>query len=342
MFQHTTTKRIALGVGVIASILLLRAPATAQPPVNVKAGKFETATEKNATKALRMKGGYKGDADAKALADKLNKAARVSDAVQLKSDEGNAMVHVSKADPSNAFRIDKKTGDFSYNKGLKSYANDKASPGLVPADRAPDAAKKYLTDLGLMPEKQDELVVRHVGGIRQQDSQDGKAGPVLDKLVTVHFGRKIDGVDVGGPGSKIVVDLGANGELVAVQRRWIEVTEEGKGAADFKGQADVVNDVKRKVAADSTKAKKIDVNAPTFGWFDDGKGNIEPAYFYEADVTYDSTNADGQKVDAKEKQHGAVPALKNSKADFTQLEKAGKPPGKPPAAPAQDKPSQKD
>jgi hypothetical protein len=343
MFQDTTTRRIVIGVGVIASMLLLRAPAFAQPPVNVKSGKFETATEKKALKALRMKGGYKGDAEAKALADKLNRAARVTDSVQLKGDEGNAMTHVSKADPSGHFRVDKTTGDFSFHKGLKNYTNDKATPGLVTEDRAPDAAKKYLTDLGLMPEKQDELVVKHVGGLRQQDvGEDGKQGPLLDKLVTVHFGRQIDGVDVGGPGSKIVVDLGANGELVAIQKRWIEVTEEAKGAADFKGQADVVADVKKKLGQDGAKAKKIDVSAPDFGWWDDGKGNIEPAYFYDAELTYDSTDAEGKPQELKEKHLGAVPALKNSKADFTQLEKAGKQPGRAPAAPAQDKPSRKD
>src|SRR6185503_19762566 len=164
MFQ-SITKKIVVGAAVIASMLLLQAPAFSQPPVNVKPGKFDSAADKGALKARRMKGGYKGDADSKALAEKLNRAARITDAVEVKSDpKSNALLHVNKSDPSGHFKVDKTTGDVSYSKGLKSYENDRATTGLVPEDRAADAAKNYLTDLGLMPEKQEELVVKHIGG----------------------------------------------------------------------------------------------------------------------------------------------------------------------------------
>lgn len=331
-----------MGAGAVAFAMLLAVPAFAQPQVNVKSGKFESAKEKGAVKALRMKEGYKGDVEARELGNKLYRAAKENDSVQLKADKSNSLTHVSKADPSAHFRIDKTTGDFSFSKGFKDYANDRETSGLPSKEKAPDLAKKYLSDLGLMPEKQDELVVRHVGGLRQVDVKDGKPTAELDKLVTVHFGRQIDGIDVGGPGSKIVVDLGANGELVGVHRRWIEVTEEKKNDADLKGQSEVVSDLKSKIRGEAKNAKKADSSAPDFGYYDDGKGNIEPAYFFDAELAYDGFDAEGKPATQKEKYHGVVPALKGSKADFDQLEKAGKPPGRPPEATGEDKPSRKD
>lgn len=340
--MRVASRGIAAGAGALALMVALAVPAFGQPQVNVKSGKFDSAKEKNAAKALRMKEGYKGDAAARDLANKLLRAARSNDSVQLKGDDkSNALMHVSRNDPSAHFRIDKTTGDFSFSKGLKGIVGDRATSGLPTKEQAPDLAKKYLSDLGLMPEKQDELVLRHVGGLRQVDLLDGKPTAPLDKLVTVHFGRQIDGIDVGGPGSKIVVDLGANGELVGVQRRWIEVNEEKKNDADLKGQSEVINDVKAKIRGEASKAKRADSSAPDFGYFDDGKGNIEPAYFFNADLAYDGVDEEGKPAERHEKYFGAVPALKGSKADFVQLEKAGRPPGRPPAAQA-EKPSQKD
>jgi hypothetical protein len=334
--------RLVAAAGVTVLGALFAGASFAQgPPVSVKTDKFETARQKNAMKALRMKAGYKGDVEARALADKLLKAARYSDSVALKDDKANHMIHVSRLDPSGHFRIDKTTGDFSFSKGMKEYLNDRESMGLPAKDRAPDIAKKHLTDLGLMPEKLDELVLLHVGGLKQVDvTPDGKSVE-RDKLVTVNFGRKIDGIPVGGPGSKIVVDLGANGELVSISKRWIEVTEEKKNDSDFKAQLDVVNNIKDRLKNDGEKARSIDASNPDFGYFDDGKGNIEPAYFYTADLTYDLEDEGQGRKEHKEKHHGAVPALKSSKADFEQLEKAKMPPGK--ANPVEkDKPSVKD
>ncbi len=336
-------KQMITGAGIaLALTALLAAPALAEPQVNVKAGKFASAKEKNAVHAYRMKAGYKDDAAARDLGNKLFRAARESDSVALKEDKSNSLMHVSRTDPSGHFRIDKTTGDFSFSKGFKDFENDRATSNLPTKEKAPEIAKKHLADLGLLPDNIDELVVRHVGGINQVDVKDGKPSAELKKLVTVHFGRQIDGIDVGGPGSKIVVDLGANGELVGVHRRWVEVTKESKNDGDVKGQSEVVNDMRTKIRNQASKAKKADLGAPDFGYFDDGKGNIEPAYFFDGALTYDGTDAEGKPASFVEKYHGVVPALKGSKADFDQLEKAGRPPGRPPAAPEKDKPPVKD
>lgn len=342
MIENIGTRITRVAAALVVPALLIGSVAFAAPQVNVKADRFVTAREKNAVKAYRMKEGYKGDADAKALAEKIFRTKGRSEVVALKDDGANHMLHVSKDDPSAHFRIDKTTGDFSWSKGMKAYLNDGATAGLPGKDSAADVAKRHLTELGLMPADQKQLVVRNVGGVRQADlGADGKVVVEHDKLVTVHFGRVIDGIDVGGPGSKIVVDLGANGELVSVIRRWSEVAEEKKTDADVQNQADVTKNLKAKLLRDGAHAKAIDSSGPDFGYFDDGKGNIEPAYFFTADLTYDSTDEKGAVKQLKEKHHGAVAALKGSKADFEQLEKAKTQPSR--SAPrTEDRPSQKD
>jgi len=333
--------RIARATFALSLPALFAGASLAAPPVNVKADRFVSAKEKNAVRSFRMKDGYKSDADAKALAEKLNRAARVSDVVAFKDDGTNHNLHVNKQDPSGHFRIDKTTGDFSFNKGMKGYTNDQATQGLPTGEKAVEQAKRHLTDTGLMPADPKEMVVRHIGGLKQVDvSTDGKAVE-RDKLTTVHFGRQIDGLDVGGPGSKIVVELGANGELVSLTKRWIEKTEEKKTDADLHSQGEVTNALKAKLSKDGAQAKQIDSSGPDLGYYDDGKGNIEPAYFFTAELTYDLAGSEPGAKPHKEKHSGAVPALKGSKADFEQLEKAKKDPTK--AAPVQqDKPSQKD
>jgi hypothetical protein len=338
MITNISTRITRLSV--LAAAALVAGAAFAAPPVTVTSERFVTAKAMNAVKAFHMKDGYKGDAAAKDLADKLFKAAHFSDVVSLKDDGSNHMLHVSKNDPSAHFRIDKTTGDFSLSKGIKGYLNDQATAGLPDTnDKAVDAAKRHLTELGLMPADQKQLVLRHVGGLNQGDLVDGKSVD-RKKLVTVHFGRQIDGIDVGGPGSKIVVDLGANGELVGVTKRWSELTEEKKNDSDLHTQGDVTNALKTKLQNDGAHAKTIDSSGPDFGYFDDGKGNVEPAYFFNAELTYDSADG-GATKQFKEKYHGAVPALKGSKADFTQLAKAKSQPGKSQTY-TQDKASQKD
>jgi hypothetical protein len=105
---------------------------------------------------------------------------------------------------------------------MKAYAIEGDTPSLPGRALAVPVALMHLQLLDLLPAETGELFVQHVGGMRQNKvMEDGSTG-YYDKLVTVHFGRKIDGIEVSGPGSKIVVHLGAYGELAGLNRRWVE------------------------------------------------------------------------------------------------------------------------
>ena len=93
-------------------------------------------------------------------------------------------------------------------------------PQLPAKGEAISLAEHFLNDNKLSPRNKNELKVVNVGGLRSSSVIDGKrAGPIIDKLVTVRYGRVIDNLPVVGPGSKIVVNLGNNGEVMGVIRQ---------------------------------------------------------------------------------------------------------------------------
>lgn len=336
MFIKPQSQRICQRWWLFTLPLLLGTYGLAQAPVSIQAGEFETAREKRALKAYRIKEGYKGYEHAKQLGEKLFSKARASQVLSLKADRTNNLIHISKDDSSGFFRINRTTGDFSFSKGLKDYANDRTPPGLPAEDAAVEIAKRYLREFGEMPQNENEMFLQHVGGLKMIEVKEDETVLEVNKLVTIHFGRKIDGIEVGGPGSKIIVSLGANGELVSMSKRWAEVQVEAKRRGNFLGKSEVHANMKAKLQREAALAKKIVSSPPDFGYFDDGNGNIEPAYFFLATLTYDSVEkrAGEGHVD---KYFGAVPALKAPKADFRQQAKAAIPPhqGKKPEADAE-------
>ena len=331
--------RIMMFFSIIALSVFVTGSAMGGPKINIKAGKFETAQQKRAMHAYRMVAGYKGDNDAKLFAEHLFNKTKARQKVSLKADTANNMIYLGGA-PGAFFRINRKTGDFSFSKGIGDYfKNENRTDSLPGKNQAANIAKQHLKALKLMPKYEKELTLQHVGGLGLATHKDGKTSQPVDKLVTVQFGRVIDGVPVTGPGSKIIVTLGANGELVSLQRRWVELKREQKKSKDFKSQADVHSNIKAKMAKEAAGAKRVDVNAPEFGYYDDGDGNIEPAYIFLADLTYDSEDAKAGKYE-KEKYFGVVGAMKGSRAKFDQLEKAKKGPVK--STPPKQNPPKKD
>lgn len=55
-------------------------------------------------------------------------------------------------------------------------------------------------------------------------SRDGEHTPVLTHNVVVIFGRMIGGLKVVGPGSRVVIFIGENKEVVGFQKKWREFT----------------------------------------------------------------------------------------------------------------------
>lgn len=203
--------------------------------------------------------------------------------------------------------------------GVLAFSKAKAYfDPMVDTRNLPDAAdadrlsRKQLSDLGLLPENENELVVAHIGGVNTAMSNPATGETTTFKnLVTVTYGREINGLPVVGH-SKMVAQLGQNGEIASVIKKWTRVGAGTKIAkSELKSSADAVlemkNSLQKRYTNDIDKIKEITVHKMNVVMYDDGNV-IEPALYSEGEVA----NADGN-ID---KDYWITPILASPKAKY--------------------------
>jgi len=303
----------------LSALLLAVALAACAPGRPGPGGPIDPA--QRGMRVYRMGTRFGGAEQARVLAERLFEGTGAQ--VELKEDNANGLMYVNPGDPSAYVRIDRTTGDFSFSRGLARYYGGGATPGLPDSARAVEIARTRLREIGELPQG-EALVVQHVGGLRMSEVQNG-ATRTVDKLVNVHFGRRIDGVEVGGPGSKIVVTLGENGALVGLHKRWISLAAEERGAAEFLRPAEVQAAATTLVRAEWPRARRVAANRPELGYYDDGHGNVEPAYFVAATIVVEGEEP--SRAGHVDHYLGVVPALRQPRGDYRQQERARVQPG---------------
>jgi hypothetical protein len=321
-------KNLCRGLGLVVLVAACHYPGERAPRIPTSFDQdeapFTTAQEKGLLSVFRLPSGQevKEVERARQVSSRLFAQSKIRPG-EMKPDASHHLIQVGADDPSASFRLDRRTGSFSFNGGFRSYLGGQSTSGLPQPEQAVELARRHLDDLGLLPASQDQLFVQHVGGIRAAERNEQGALQAGDKLVTVHFGRKIGGVEVGGPGSKIVVTMGSGGELVALYRRWLEGSEERKRPGELLSRKEVLAAVRAAVIRDAVEAERVKIATPEAGYYDDGEGNIEPAYFVVAELVFD---------DAKDRHRGTerylevIPALKAPRAVFVQETRAEKSP----------------
>lgn len=316
---------LALTLAGTASAQEITVP-TAGPNVTVAGAPQTTHVEMGATRSFKMRGRFAGIEAANELSGRLMARGRsLAAPMELNltlSPDGSQLIFIDSEDPSAFVQVSPKTGDISFCRGMKGFEVEENTKNLPEGDGAIRTAIDHLQRLNLMPSKRAELVVQHIGGLRMsQRSEDGSTAD-YDKLVTVHFGREIDGLPVGGPGSKITVHLGANGELVGMQRRWIEFNAQANSDEAFLSRNETLASAESHLRKEWANALNVTSERPQLGLFDDGNGMIEPAFFFRAELEYDAEVHEFAKGDYTNDYLGIIPALRQSRARFQQLEEA--------------------
>jgi hypothetical protein len=203
-----------------------------------------------------------------------------------RSDE-NTVYYVSKDDVNETFEQDLNNGNFTYNKGMKKYMGEFA-PQLPSSEVAAKVAQEFLAANSLAPMQSNQLKVIHIGGVRSNSVPDGKsAGPIVDKLRTVSFGRAVDGIPVFGPGSKIVVKLGDKGEVTGLIRRWRELNVESKKAitpSEINSQQEAEEMANRQIVAEYGKAASFKIINLSKAYYDNNGKILQPVYIFETTI----------------------------------------------------------
>lgn len=175
-----------------------------------------------------------------------------------------------------------KLGNISFKNGLLKYLNDDAVT-LPNSELAVSMARNFLDQNGFAPKNKTELQMMHVGGMNEQQVVDGKPGQINEKLRTIFFGRSIDGIPVTGPGSKMIVHIGNNGEIVGMDRKWREVvTSRPVALQSMKSRDQAQTEIEALLAREWRNAERRAVNSVTLAYYDNDAGYIQPAWVFEA------------------------------------------------------------
>jgi len=182
---------------------------------------------------------------------------------------GKSIQYYKTLDNNISCQIDRATGDIFYRNHTKFQGS---APNLPAKDTAITLARNYLMELGLFKKG---MAKPHTSTLKDAVLN----GPTYEKMRVVTFTRNLDGIPVLGA-SRAAVMLGANGDMVGLVVRWMDVQPQ-----DITGKvanlAQVKNLIKRKMAQ---RNLNVVVKKANLIMFDDGKGTVKPMIHLEGDL----------------------------------------------------------
>jgi hypothetical protein len=201
--------------------------------------------------------------------------------------QGNGTISLADTEKTSHFMsLELRTGYLSFNRGMADQIDDR--PGKLPPDKEAEAiAREFLRKNDLGPGNPEEMELARIGHIKSSsfNPETGKKGPVLDQMVTVYFGRRLDGVPVTGSGSKMIVRIGDGGEVVGGARRW---TERGRGRRlnreQLRSGDELMKDIRTFLSREMGESEEIRIVQFLLVYYDNGGKFIQPALAYEATV----------------------------------------------------------
>ncbi|MDX6694644.1 MAG: hypothetical protein QOF02_2247 [Blastocatellia bacterium] len=246
--------------------------------------------------------------DSKKLIEKFLGTSNVGDL--YKSDE-NTVYYVSKDDVSETFEHDLNNGNITYNKSMKKYMGDFV-PQLPSREEAIKMAEEFLNKNALQPGNMGELRLAHFGGLRASSVIDGKkAGPVIDELVALTYGRTIDNMPVMGPGSKIVVNIGDKGEVMGLIRRWRELSAGSKKQVqpeEMISQREAEEMARRQIMSEYGEKTPYQIIGSSKAYYDNNGKILQPVYIFETTINIPSREQNIKPINYL----CVIPMLKNS------------------------------
>ena len=227
------------------------------------------------------------------------------------STDENIAYFVADEDLNITFEQDLNNGNFEFSKITKAYLDNDALK-LPSEQEAIRIAQDFLKTNGIAAKNGGEIRLVHSGGIRSQSIANGKqAGPIIDKVRTLTYGRIIDSLPVIGAGSKIVIQIGDKGQVLGVTRRWRELegaTKTAIKAEEMITEKEAGELVKRQIAAEFGANATFEIVGTQKSYYD-GNGNIlQPVFAFNTLVKLNDQDRNIQPI----KYLSIIPMLKNS------------------------------
>ena len=204
---------------------------------------------------------------------------------KLEVQESNVVRYVSARDPNTTFEHNVATGDVSFNRNFSRYLGSFV-PKLPATDSALRYANLFLEQNKLLPANPEELKVAHVGGLRTTSIlSTGRAGPVVDKLVTITYSRELNGVPVIGAGSKLVVNIGDSGEVIGVTRRWRELDKPVRlSSSEILSEKEALELSNRQILSEFGEKSRVEVLQTQVAYFDNNGETIQPVFAFQTKI----------------------------------------------------------
>lgn len=207
---------------------------------------------------------------------------------QLHRSDENIVYYTSDSDVTETFENDLNNGNFTFNKSMQRYGGTSV-PALPTQEEAVRIAERFLDQNGLTPANRKELHIAHLGGLRANAVIDGrKAGPVIDKLLTVTYGRTVDDLPVIGPGSKVVVHVGDRGEVVGAIYRWRELQSASRtelSSEELISAAEAERLAKGQIRAEFGEGASFKLLRSGRAYYDNNGKILQPVYVFETEIS---------------------------------------------------------
>lgn len=229
---------------------------------------------------------------------------QLKNVLTIPQSKGGKAVRYSTKDPSAFYEENTAAGLLSFNKGMKGMLEE-GGRNLPSSKEANEIAENFLKESSLMPRNREELKMMHSGGIRGARPNS----KTFDVLRTVSFGRMINGVPVYGAGSKIIVHVGNNGEIVGATSKWKALDAEKKQRVSktaLKTSRIAERELQQRLVKDYGEKARFDMKEVALAYYDGGKNIIQPAYFFQVQISLEGNR------EQQFKYIGVVPAMKES------------------------------
>lgn len=210
---------------------------------------------------------------------------------EIEKTDSQILHYVSEKDVNTTFEHNLNTGDISFYRNFSRYIGDFV-PKLPQGKESVRFAYEFLKENRLMPVNPRELKVAHIGGLRSNAVlKGGKRGPIIDKLKTITFSRQLNELPVIGAGSKLIVNVGDEGEIIGVTKRWRELSEPVRlNPKELISEREALGRAKRQILSEFGRNSEIEFEDIQVAYFDNNKRVIQPVFAFQVRVTLEDKN----------------------------------------------------